>query len=74
MACRHQRELARLLADCRDGRRRYDAVLVWALDRLTRKGIAKKLEWVNTFKGLGVKVVSLNESWTDTTGPMAELL
>jgi len=70
----HQRELARLLADCRDGRRKYDAVLVWALDRLTREGIAKMLEWVNTFKALGVKVISLNESWTDTTGPMAELL
>jgi len=70
----HQRELARLLSDCRDGRRKYDAILVWALDRLTREGIAKMLEWVNTFKGLGVKVVSLNEGWTDTTGPMAELL
>jgi len=70
----HQRELARLLADCRDGRRKYDAILLWALDRLTREGIAKMLEWVNTFKGLGVKVISLNESWTDTTGPMLELL
>jgi putative DNA-invertase from lambdoid prophage Rac len=70
----HQRELARLLADCRDGKFKYDAVLVWALDRLTREGIAKMLEWVNTFKTLGVKVISLNESWTDTTGPMAELL
>jgi DNA invertase Pin-like site-specific DNA recombinase len=52
----------------------YDAVLIWALDRLTHEGIAKMLEWVNTFKAYGVKVVSLNESWADTTGPMAELL
>ena len=32
----HQRELARLLDDAR--RRRFEAVIVWALDRLSREG------------------------------------
>ena len=32
----HQKELARLLTDIRHGRRKYDMVLVWALDRLSR--------------------------------------
>ncbi|MBC8275108.1 MAG: recombinase family protein [Chloroflexi bacterium] len=32
----HQRELANLVADAR--RRKFQAVLVWALDRLSREG------------------------------------
>jgi len=70
----HQRELAKLLADCRDGMCEYDAVLLWAIDRLTPEGIAKMLEWANIFKGVGVKVVSLNESWTDTTTPHGKFI
>ena len=32
------------------------------------------LEWVNTFKGAGVKVVSLNEPSIDTTTPHSEFI
>ena len=41
----HQKELARLLADCRNGRHRVDVVLVWALDRLSREGRRQFLIW-----------------------------
>jgi len=37
----HQRELSRLFADLHN--RKVDTCLLWALDRLTRKGIAKIL-------------------------------
>jgi DNA invertase Pin-like site-specific DNA recombinase len=56
----HQRELARLFADLH--RRKVDVCLVWALDRLTREGIARIFELVNRFKDYGVRVISYQES------------
>jgi len=68
----HQRELSRLFADLK--RRRVDICLVWALDRLTREGIARIFELINHLKQYGVRVISYQESWTEQSGPMAELL
>jgi len=68
----HQKELSRLMADL--PKRRVDMVLVWALDRLTREGIATIFGLVSRFKAHGVQVVSYSESWTEQTGPMADLL
>ncbi len=70
----HQKELARLLQDLRSGRRRYDLLLVWALDRLSRQGIGPLLQLINTFELYGCHVISVNESWTHPeSGPMREL-
>ncbi|MFC1847647.1 recombinase family protein [Chloroflexota bacterium] len=60
----HQRELARLLQDIRSGYRHYDAVLVFALDRLSRQGPLTVLTLIDSFKAYGVKVESLNEPFT----------
>ena len=68
----HQRELARLIADLPN--RKVDIVLVWALDRLTREGIGRIFQLVSKFKAYGVQVVSYSESWTEQSGPMADLL
>ena len=70
----HQKELARLLADCRNGRHRVDVALVWALDRLNREGAAAILNLVNTFKAYGVRVISYQESWTEAPGAIGEVL
>jgi DNA invertase Pin-like site-specific DNA recombinase len=70
----HQKELSRLLADCRNGRRKFDAVLVWALDRLSREGAAAILNLINTFKAYGVRVISYQESWTEAPGEIGEIL
>jgi len=70
----HQKELARLLDDLRSGRRKYDTLVVWALDRLSRQGAASILNLVNTFKAYGVRVVSLNEGWTELPGELGEVL
>ncbi len=70
----HQRELARLLDDLRHGRRRYDIVLIWALDRLSREGAASILNLVNTFKAYGTKVISIQESWTELPGEAGEVM
>jgi len=61
----HQPELARLLDDLRSGRRKYDILLVWSIDRLCRGGIGQIFTLMKTFNDLGVKVVSIKEPWAD---------
>ena len=62
----HQRELSRLLNDLRSGKRRYDHILVWALDRLSRQGPLHILTLLDTFKQLGAPLISVKEPWSDT--------
>lgn len=68
----HQRELANLMADARQ--RRFQVVLVWALDRLSREGALAILSLVHKLSIYGVKVLSYQESWTEAPGELAELL
>lgn len=68
----HQRELSHLVDDAR--RRKFDIVLVWALDRLSREGPLAILTLVNRLKICGVKVISYQESWTEAPGEIGELL
>ena len=68
----HQKELKALLKDA--SYHRFDIVLIWALDRLTRQGIGSIMNLVHTLKGYQVNVISLQESWTEQMGPMADLL
>ena len=68
----HQRELANLIADAR--KQRFQAVLVWALDRLSREGALAILSLVQKLSICGVKVLSYQESWTEAPGELAELL
>ena len=68
----HQRELARLLDDAR--KRKFNAVLVWALDRLSREGPLAILTLVNRLKICSVKVMSYQESWTEAPGELGELM
>ena len=70
----HQRELARLLADIRRGTRKYDVLLIWALDRLSRGGAAAILNLVDTLKAYSVRVISLQESWTEVPGVAGEIM
>jgi DNA invertase Pin-like site-specific DNA recombinase len=66
----HQRELSRLLVDA--SRHQFNAVLVWALDRLTRQGIGYILQLVNTLRTYKVKVISYQESWTEQSNEAME--
>ncbi len=69
----HQRELARLLNDIRRGRRHYDYLVVYALDRLSREGIATMLTLLNSFESADCKVVSIKESWVADAGPLRDM-
>ncbi|MFC1904509.1 recombinase family protein [Chloroflexota bacterium] len=64
--------LTNLIADAR--RRKFQAVLVWALDRLSREGALAILRLVSKLSSCGVKVLSYQESWTEAPGELAELL
>jgi len=68
----HQRELANLITDAKG--RKFQAVLVWALDRLSREGALAILSLVHKLSACGVKVLSYQESWTEAPGEVAELL
>lgn len=68
----HQRELSHLLDHA--GKRRFEAVIVFALDRLSREGPLAILTLVNRLKNCGVKVLSDQESWTEAPGELGELL
>ncbi len=68
----HQIELKRLIADARQGK--FDLVLIWSLDRLSREGSAAILNIINTLATYRVKVLSYQESWTEAPGELGELL
>jgi len=68
----HQAELKRLLEDAR--KYKFDLVLVWALDRLSREGSAAILNLVNALKRYNVRVISYQESWTEAPGEIGEIL
>jgi len=68
----HQSELAKLIEDAH--KLKFEAVLVWALDRLSREGSLAILQFIDKLKRYGVKVTSYQESWTEAPGELAEVL
>ncbi len=54
--------------------REYDVLLIWSLDRLTREGIGAMLRYLETLRAMHVRVLSLTESWVDTSSPVWDLL
>ena len=57
-------ELARLLDDA--GKRRFDMVVVWALDRLSREGMAKTVHYLELLTSHGVAFHSCMEPMIST--------
>jgi DNA invertase Pin-like site-specific DNA recombinase len=55
-------------------RREFDVLLVWALDRLSREGIAPMLTYLQRFTAAGVRIQSFREPWLDSESPMWELI
>ena len=67
-----RKALTQLLEDAR--KRRFDCLLIWALDRLSREGIGRLTSYLEQLKTYGVRVMSYQEPWLDTSGPVADLL
>lgn len=55
-------------------KRKFDVLLVWSFDRFSREGIYRTFEHMKRLADCGVKFRSYQESFLDTTGPMADLL
>jgi len=68
----HRKALTEVYTDARAGR--LQILLCWALDRLSREGVAATLEIINRLAEYKVKVWSLHESWTQVEGRLQELL
>ena len=49
-------------------------LLVWALDRLAREGVAETFEYIKRVTGYGIQFVSFTEEHFRTTGPAGELM
>ncbi len=69
----HQAQLAQLVRDARA--RRFQVVLCWAFDRLSRQGPLAILQLVHNLGLCSVRVLSYQEQYLETTpGPMTEFL
>ena len=68
----HQKALGEVYADARRGR--FNVLLVWSLDRLSREGPLATLEIVDRLGRSGVQVISREEGWTEGAGELRDLL
>ena len=59
-------QFQQMLADA--SRRRFDLVLFWALDRLSREGVLKTLQHLNRLESYGVGFRSFTEPYFDSCG------
>lgn len=64
-------EFEEMMEDAR--RRKFDVLLVWSYDRFSRAGL-KDIHYISDLNQWGVKFVSYQESFLDTTTEMGELL
>lgn len=67
-------EYNQLFSDARQ--RKFKAILVWKLDRLSREPMSVVVGRINELRRIGIGVVSLTESWMDSgqDNPMSELV
>ena len=68
----HQRELARLFEDGRRGK--FQVVLIFALNRLSREGALQALLYFKKFAEYGITCISLQESWTELPSGFRDVL
>ncbi|MCL2724816.1 MAG: recombinase family protein [Polyangiaceae bacterium] len=70
-AAKHRAEFDRMMVDAHAGR--FDVLVVWSLDRFGRSMVGN-LQAVLELDRIGVQVVSVRESWLDSSGPTRPLL
>jgi DNA invertase Pin-like site-specific DNA recombinase len=54
--------------------RKFDILVFWALDRLTREGTRATLNCLQRLEPKGVGYVSYQEQWLDSTGPFKDVM
>ncbi len=68
----HEKMLSQVYRDARQGK--FQVLLIWALDRLSREGPLAPLEIVHRLGKAGVQVWSFQEPWTEAGGELLDLL
>lgn len=71
-AAERREDWSRMMADAQRGE--FGAVVVWAMDRFGRGGVAAISDAVGRLDRAGVALVSVQEPWLDTASPVRELL
>ena len=69
---KHQAQVNQALQDARLGR--YQVLLVWALDRLSREGVEAMLRTLRQFRERGAQVISVQEPWTEAMGEAGDVV
>ena len=59
----------RMMSDAHQ--KRFEAILVWSLDRLSREGMVKTINLLEHLNNIGVGVISYTEPYLDTTNELA---
>src|SRR3984893_3733940 len=54
--------------------RKFDILIFWALDRLTREGTRATLNYLQRLESKGIDYVSYQEQWLDSTGPFKDVM
>jgi DNA invertase Pin-like site-specific DNA recombinase len=54
--------------------RKFDILVFWALDRLTREGTRATLNYLQRLESKGVGYASYQEQWLDSTGPFKDVM
>src|SRR5260221_9098339 len=54
--------------------RKFDILVFWALDRLTREGTRATLNYLQRLESKGVDYLSYQEQWLDSTGPVRDVM
>ena len=67
-----QTELGRCIRDAKHNH--FSVIIVWALDRLSREGPLRVLALIDNLHRSGIKLVSVQESWTETAGDFSPVL
>ena len=68
----HEAMLRQMLEDAWRGE--FDVLVVWALDRIERRGIERVLRLVRQLKERNCQIASVRESWLDGSDATTELL
>jgi len=67
-----QGELARCIRDAEHNH--FETIVVWSLDRVSREGPLRVLSLIEHLHQRGIKLLSVQESWSETAGDFAPVL
>ncbi len=51
--------------------KKFDVIIVWALDRLSREGMSRTVQLIEMLERMGIAVISYTEPYLDTTNELA---